>query len=107
MKVWAYVICWNEEVMLPYYLRHYEIFCDKIIIYDNMSTDRSQEIIKAHPKCELRLYDSKGEVRDDLYLKIKNHAWKEARGQGIDYVIVGDTDEFLYHPNILKIFERK
>ena len=30
MKIWAYAICWNEEKILPYYLRHYEKFCDKI-----------------------------------------------------------------------------
>jgi glycosyltransferase involved in cell wall biosynthesis len=54
MKIWAYAICWNEEVMLPYYLKHYEKFCEKIIIYDNMSTDNSRNIIKNHPLCEIR-----------------------------------------------------
>ncbi len=99
MKIWAYAICWNEEVMLPYYIRHYENICDKIIIYDNMSTDSSKDIIKNHPKCELRSFDTNGEIRDSEYLKIKNHAWKEARGKA-DYVIVGDIDEFIYHKDL-------
>tara|TARA_B100000900_G_scaffold414104_1_gene439814 strand:- start:18238 stop:18990 length:753 start_codon:yes stop_codon:yes gene_type:complete len=106
MKIIAYAICWNEEVMLPYYLRHYEKICDKIIIYDNMSTDKSQDIIKNHPLCELRTYDSGSQVRDDLYLKIKNHAWKECRGKGVDYVIVGDIDELVYHEDIKGFLEK-
>ena len=106
MKIHAYALCWNEEAMLPYYLRHYEKFCDKIIIYDNMSTDRSQQIILNHPLCELRTYDSQEKIRDDLYLEIKNNVWKECRGKGIDYVIVGDMDEFVFH-NDLKHFLEK
>lgn len=100
MKIWAYAICWNEEVMLPYYLKHYEKFCEKIIIYDNMSTDNSRNIIKNHPLCELRTYDTKNQIRDDIYLNIKNNCWKEAKGKA-DYVIVGDIDEFLYHKDLI------
>jgi len=99
MKIWAYAICWNEEKILPYYLRHYEKFCDKIIIYDNESTDRSREIIKAHPKTELRTYITKGQIRDDVYLQLKEKSVYEAK-DNVDYVIVGDIDEFLYHPDI-------
>ena len=32
-------------------------------------------------------------------LKLKNHVWKSSIGFA-DYVIVGDSDEFLYHENI-------
>lgn len=105
MKIWAYAICWNEEVMLPYYLKHYEKFCEKIIIYDNMSTDKSRKIIQSHPLCELRSYDSSNQIRDDIYLKIKNNCWKEARGKA-DFVIVGDIDEFLYHKDLLGFLEK-
>jgi hypothetical protein len=104
MKIWAYAICWNEIKMLPYYFRHYETFCEKIIIYDNGSNDGSQEFVKNHPKGVLRTYDTQGQIRDDVYIKIKNNCWKEACGKA-DYVIVGDIDEFIYHPNIFKFLE--
>lgn len=99
MKIWAYAICWNEEKMLPYYLNHYSLFCDKIIIYDNESTDRSREIINSYPNTEIRTYKTNNEIRDDIYLKLKHESIYDAKGKA-DYVIVGDTDEFLYHRDI-------
>lgn len=101
MKIWAYAICWNEEKMLPYYLKHYETFCDKIIIYDNESTDNSRRIIKDHPKTELRTYKTNSQIKDDVYLQIKESCVYDAKGKA-DYAIVGDIDEFLYHSNIKK-----
>lgn len=92
MKIEVFTICYNEEVMLPYFLRHYSSFCDKITIYDNYSTDRSDEIMRANPKVEVRKYDSGNEIRDDIYLEIKNNCWK---GSKADWVIVGDIDELL------------
>ena len=94
--VHAYFLCYNEEYILPHLLRYYSTFCEKIHIIDNMSTDRSVEIINSFENTEVIPYDSNEEVRDDIYLKIKNNIWKTSIGIA-DYVIVGDADEFLYH----------
>lgn len=99
MKIWAYTICWNEEKILPYYLKHYEKFCDKIIIYDNESTDNSKKIIQSHSKTELRTYKTENQIRDDIYLQVKESCVYDAKGKA-DYIVVGDIDEFLYHPDI-------
>ena len=104
MRVVAYTLCWNEEKMIPFYLRHYERFCDKIIIYDNMSTDSSVTLAKKHPKVEVRQYGS-AEIDERAYLEIKNNAYKEERGKA-DFVIVGDMDEFLYAPDLGGLFVR-
>lgn len=97
MKIEAFAICYNEERLLPYYLRHYSSFCDRITIYDNFSTDSSQEICRQNPKVTLIPYDSGNQIRDDIYLQIKNNCWK---GSSAEWVIVGDIDEFVYHPFI-------
>jgi len=103
-KIHGYFLCYNEEHILPHLLRHYS-FCEKIYILDNYSTDRSHEIINSFPNTEIIPYDSNGEVRDDIYLKLKNNVWKQSRGIA-DYVIVGDADEFLYHQNLPEFIDK-
>jgi glycosyltransferase involved in cell wall biosynthesis len=88
--------------MLPFYLRHYGKFCDKIVVYDNQSTDRSRDIIRAFPNTDIRDFDSGGVIDEMLYLGIKNEAYKEEKGKA-DFVIVSDVDEFLYAPNVLSV----
>ena len=48
--------------------------------------------------------DTGGVLRDDVHMNIKSHCWKEVRGL-VDYVIVCDIDEFLYHPNMESLFK--
>lgn len=93
-KVDIHVLCWNEEKIIPHFLRHYENFVNNIVVYDNMSTDNSLNILKKHPKVTIVPYDTRGEIRDDAYLLIKNNAWKQSKNA--DIVIVCDMDEFLY-----------
>jgi len=95
-----YSICWNEEKILPYVLNYYSPFCEKMVIIDNESDDNSPGIIKSYSNAEVRSYSSNGEIRDDIYIEIKNNIWKESRGKA-DWVIVCDTDEILYHPQLL------
>lgn len=87
--------------MLDYYLRHYSQFCDKIIFYDNESTDRSREIIESYANTEIRTYKTDGKLSDQAYKDLKTSSIQDARGNA-DYVIISDCDEFIYHPNIRK-----
>lgn len=84
---------------MPFFLKHYSSFAEKIIVYDNYSTDASVDIIRDCSKAELRLFDTGGTFDDQEILRIKNSAYKESLGKA-DFVIVVDTDELLYHPNI-------
>jgi len=91
----VFAICYNEEVMLPHFIKHYkDKFNANITIYDNFSTDKSQQIIQ-DLGCNLITYDSGGQIRDDLYLGIKNECWKKSKAK---WVIVCDVDEFLEVP---------
>lgn len=105
MRLDVYALCYNEEVILPYFLRYYEEIADRIILFDNGSTDRSEEIIRACPKAEFRKYDTGGRYLHESQLAIKNECYRESRGQA-DWVIVVDTDEFIYHPNLLGLLWR-
>jgi len=95
MDLHVFSICFNEELMLPYFIQHYKkLGAKKITIYDNFSTDLSRQIIR-ESGCELIDYDSKEQIRDDLYLSIKNNCWKKT---DTEWVIVVDIDELLEPP---------
>jgi hypothetical protein len=98
-KIDMYVLCWNEEKIIPYFLNHYENFVNNIYVYDNKSDDNSIKLLKSHPKVTVIPYNTNGEIRDDAYLQIKNHAWKNSISKA-DIVIVCDMDEFLYSEDL-------
>lgn len=98
MNMICITIAWNEEELLPVFLNHYDKFCSKIIVYDNESDDRTAEICDKHPLVERVVYKTNGEIRDDVYLDIKNTAWKKYRDY--DWVCILDMDEFVYHPDL-------
>ena len=97
--VHAFFVCYNEENILPHLLKHYLSFCEKVTILDNHSTDRSVEIINSYPNTELIPFDSNEEFHDGVHINLKNNVWKSSVGHA-DYVILGDSDEFLYHENM-------
>lgn len=99
--VHAFFLCYNEANILPHLLKHYLSFCEHVTILDNNSTDNSVEIINSFPNTDIIPWESNNELNDGLYLKLKNHVWKSSVGTA-DYVIVGDTDEFLYHENMIE-----
>jgi len=97
----VYGICYNEEVLMPHFLKHYSKFCEKIFIYDNFSNDKSIEICSQFSCVSVLRFDTGNKIRDDIYLKLKNDIWKKSRGEA-DLVIVCDIDEFLYSPNLIE-----
>jgi len=90
-KVWVYTIAYNESHFVGNFLTAYKD-AERIVVYDNMSTDNMVELLMKDPRVEIRKYDSNNQIRDDLYLEIKNHCWKEAKHKA-DWVIVVDFDE--------------
>lgn len=108
MKIHLYTILYNEEDLLPFFINHYKQFVTKFFFYDNFSTDSSIEIIKnSGVDYEIRQYESNDKQDDLVFTKIKNQSWKDSKNQNVDYVIVCDMDEFLYHDNISEFLKDK
>lgn len=91
MKVEAHIIAWNEAETIHLTIRHYKQFCDRIIIYDNFSTDNTREIAESL-ECEIKPFGIAGVLDDREYTKLKNNCWK---GSNADWVIIVDADEIL------------
>ncbi len=93
MKVSIFLICHNEEVLLPRAIEHYRKYLpnSEFTIYDNMSTDDSVAIAKKLG-CNVFNFNTNEEMDDFKITKIKNNCWR-AIFDG--WVIVSDIDEWL------------
>ena len=98
MRVHIYAICWNESSVIDYFLRHYESMAERVVVYDEDSTDGTREILTAHRKVELRRFvRSAPDTLELSKIAVQNHCWKEVRGLA-DWVIIVDCDEHIFHP---------
>lgn len=91
MKIEAHLLCWNEKDIMPFVMRHYQSFCDKIAIHDNHSTDGSAEWARLEG-CEVIPFGDKF-FNDQHNMDAKNSCWKRSDA---DWVIVADFDELLW-----------
>lgn len=82
---------------MPFFLRHYSTFADRIIVWDEHSTDGTREAVKDCSLAELRDWPYRG-LDDERFLEAQNNWYKEARGHA-DWVMWPDVDELLWHPS--------
>ncbi len=99
--------CFNEVSLLPFYLRHYKSFADEIVIYDHDSYDGSRSLIAGCNKAQLKEWPFGPGMDDDGMMKLWNMALKEAKEDGIDWVIVPDIDEFIWCDKIRSELEKE
>jgi glycosyltransferase involved in cell wall biosynthesis len=105
VEIAVFAVCFNEEKMLPHFLNHYTRFADRIVIWDNQSTDRSVEIALSYAGVEVESFDTGGNFSEVALTRIRNECWK---GCGADIAIVCDIDEILHAPEDLAgFFARK
>ncbi len=91
MKVECHIVAWQESETIALSIKHYQRFCDRIVLHDNFSEDSTREIAESMG-CEVRMFGIKGVLDDREYTKLKNNVWK---GSDADWVIIVDADEIL------------
>lgn len=100
MTVHYYTQSWNDAEMLGFMFRHYDPIVDRYFVYDDGSTDGTIEMLKAHPKVDLRSVPP-GDPNSRTLSSVRffDEVWRQSRGIA-DWVIVADIDEHLYHPDL-------
>ena len=104
MNISLYTVCFNEELILPHFLNYYSRFANRIVIWDNKSTDRSLEIARAYSGVEICSFDTQGQYSELTLMAIRYRCWK---GDQADFVIVCDADEFLYCDDLPRFLEQR
>ena len=106
MKLDVYATMYNEEFMIPYFLRHYETFANRIFIFYDKSTDNTRKLLEKHPK--VTIFDVERSGIDEGYWisKLWTKYEESSRGRA-DWVALVDADEFLYHPKLVETLERE
>ena len=101
MKIEVYCLANNEELLMPYFMRHYNQFA-KVILLESCSKDRTIEIAESMG-AEVRSFDKPDEINDLWFTELKNTVWKDSTA---DWVMIVDADEFIYHPDIVSLLEQ-
>jgi hypothetical protein len=100
MKILVFVLTFNCRDVLPFFLRHYETFATEISAFDDHSDDGTRELLKAHPKVILRDWNKESGINEDLFLAHWQE-WYPKAAYKFDWVMIPDSDEFLYSPDML------
>jgi len=105
MRIWIFSLCRNESDILPWYLRNYGAIAEKIIVWDDESTDGSTELLMAHPKVSMREwpYPTSG-IDEDLFLQFAQEQYRLAAGHA-DWVMWVDCDEIIHCADLKGAFE--
>jgi hypothetical protein len=106
MKIDVYFTVYNDEVILPYFLKHYSSFANRIFAFYDESTDRTKEILSQNPKVTIIDVEEHGINEGYWTKKLWTKYENLSRGKA-DYVMLVDTDEFIYHPNLIEVLKRE
>ena len=103
MRIDAHLLCHQEAPLVPYVMRHYKDWVDNIYLYAGYSTDGTEEMAEKLG-AKIIFLETHNELNDAIFREMKNNCWK---GSSADWVIVGDFDELVYHPNIKDSLAKK
>jgi 2-polyprenyl-3-methyl-5-hydroxy-6-metoxy-1,4-benzoquinol methylase len=87
---------YNEALILPYFLRHYEYLDQIHVLYETDSTDETLSILKQAPNVVIKNCHIKGGLDDIDKVALINDT---LRGIKADWVYVLDSDEFIFPHN--------
>ncbi len=92
--IWLYSVMRDEASILPFWLRHYRSWVDRIVVYDAGSEDNTPALLRA-AGAEVRAYPGPAGMDDVAMVELANATYREARGRA-GWVLWVDADELLW-----------
>ena len=99
MRIETNTFVYNEEFLLPFYLKHYDWVDQLNVVYDTDSSDRTLEILKSNSKVNIIPFTFPDGMDDSLKVRKLNELYGESKA---DVVLNVDCDEFLFDPERIK-----
>jgi hypothetical protein len=96
MRIAALTMLYNEELILPYFLRHYQYLNEIRVLYETDSTDGTLNILKNTPNVTIDNVHIEDGLDDIDKVNLLNNALRDIKA---DWVYVLDSDEFIFPPN--------
>lgn len=94
-KIIGITFTYNEELLVPFVMDYWQkLDVDKLIVYDNMSTDHTVSLLKQYPFVEVRKYDTGGVFDEIILTNLRNACWKI---EDADWIILTDFDEVPFY----------
>lgn len=94
LKVCWITLCKNEEDIIPFCIQYWKRITDKVVVFDNFSTDKSIELLSQHDWIEIRYFESDGQ-NDVIQKTLKEQAYLQYKND-YDIIIISDMDEVFY-----------
>jgi len=93
MDINIFLLCYNEQILLPHTVAHYKHWLPScnITIYDNESTDDSVTIAKKLG-CNVISWSSNNQIDNFINRDVKNNCWKSIEK---GWIIMADMDEWI------------
>ena len=89
---------YNEEYLLPFYLKHYS-YADKITaFYDEDSTDNTLKILESDRRVKVFPFKFIDGLNETEKIYMINKAYRKSKAK---YCIIADADEFVFKPKFM------
>jgi glycosyltransferase involved in cell wall biosynthesis len=95
-RCWAFTLAFNEATLIPYWVKHYKAFCERVTVYVDDATDDGTDALAARAGAQVRYAKTAG-IDDEGFVAFAQERYPAARGLAA-WVVWVDADEFLHHP---------
>ncbi len=97
MRIGVLTTCFNEELMLPFFLHHYQDqkWDNVVVMLDRQTTDRSAEVCSHFPNTIIKECGMKAGLQEIEKVEILQRGFNEMAEEGFDWIAVLDSDELI------------